>query len=95
VPPFGAKDLDTKYPFTLMCPQNRTEAVLLRRLQALVGAAEHPCEVVTVRPAENDVEVQFKSGEELKTVRTKWLVGCDGMHSVVSEQSAIPFIGGN
>ncbi len=89
------KDLDTKYPFTLMCPQNRTEAVLLRRLQSLGGAVQRPCDVVTVRPGENDVEVQFKSGEELKTVRTKWLVGCDGMHSVVREQTAIPFIGGN
>jgi 2-polyprenyl-6-methoxyphenol hydroxylase-like FAD-dependent oxidoreductase len=86
-------DLDTKYPFALMCPQNRTEAVLLRRLQSLGGAVQRPCDVVTVRPGENDVEVQFKSGEEFKTVRTKWLVGCDGMHSVVREQSSIPFIG--
>jgi 2-polyprenyl-6-methoxyphenol hydroxylase-like FAD-dependent oxidoreductase len=89
------KDLDTKYPFTLMCPQNRTEAVLLRRLQALGGAVQRPCDVVTVRAGENGVEVQFKSGEELKTVRTQWLVGCDGMHSVVREQASIPFIGGN
>src|ERR1017187_9049225 len=70
-------DLDTKYPFALMCPQNRTEAVLLRRLQALGGAVQRPCNVVTVRPGESDVEVQFKSGEDLKTVRTQWLVGCD------------------
>jgi 2-polyprenyl-6-methoxyphenol hydroxylase-like FAD-dependent oxidoreductase len=88
-------DLDTKYPFTLMCPQNRTEAVLLRRLQSLGGAVQRPCDVVTVRPGENDVQVQFKSGDELKTVRTKWLVGCDGMHSVVREQTSIPFIGGD
>jgi 2-polyprenyl-6-methoxyphenol hydroxylase-like FAD-dependent oxidoreductase len=89
------RDLDTKYPFTLMCPQNRTEAVLLRRLQALGGAVQRPCDVVTVRPSESDVEVQFKSGEELRTVHTQWLVGCDGMHSVVREQTAIPFIGGD
>jgi 2-polyprenyl-6-methoxyphenol hydroxylase-like FAD-dependent oxidoreductase len=89
------KDLDTKYPFALMCPQNSTEAILLRRLQALGGDVQRPCDVVTVRPGENDVEVQFKSGEEFKTVRTKWLVGCDGMHSVVREQASIPFIGGN
>jgi 2-polyprenyl-6-methoxyphenol hydroxylase-like FAD-dependent oxidoreductase len=89
------KDLDTKFPFTLMCPQDRTEAVLLRRLHALGGAVQRPCEVVTVRPAENDVEVQFKSGEELKTAHTKWLVGCDGMHSVVRERASIPFIGGD
>jgi 2-polyprenyl-6-methoxyphenol hydroxylase-like FAD-dependent oxidoreductase len=89
------KDLDTKYPFTLMCPQNRTEAVLLRRLQALGGDVQRPCDVVTVRPDEDGIQVQFKTGEELKTVRTKWMVGCDGMHSVVREQASIQFIGGN
>jgi 2-polyprenyl-6-methoxyphenol hydroxylase-like FAD-dependent oxidoreductase len=88
-------DLDTKYPFSLMCPQNRTEAVLLRRLQSLGGTVQRPCEVVAVRPGENNVEVQFKSGEDLKTVHTQWLVGCDGMHSVVREQTSIPFIGGD
>jgi 2-polyprenyl-6-methoxyphenol hydroxylase-like FAD-dependent oxidoreductase len=89
------KDLETKYPFTLMCPQNRTEAILLRRLQTLGGDVLRPCEVVTVRSGENDVEVQFKCGEELKTVRTPWLIGCDGMHSVVREQASIPFLGGD
>jgi 2-polyprenyl-6-methoxyphenol hydroxylase-like FAD-dependent oxidoreductase len=89
------KELDTKYPFAVRCPKNRTEAVSLRRLQSLGGAVQRLCDIVTVRPAEDDVELQFESGEELKTVRTKWLVGCDGMHRVVREQASIPFIGGN
>jgi 2-polyprenyl-6-methoxyphenol hydroxylase-like FAD-dependent oxidoreductase len=89
------KGLDTKYPFSLMCPQNRTEAILLRRLESLGGAVTRPSEVVGVRPGETSVQVQFKSGEVLKTVHAKWLVGYDGMHSVVREQASIPFIGGN
>jgi 2-polyprenyl-6-methoxyphenol hydroxylase-like FAD-dependent oxidoreductase len=87
------KDLHTKYPFGLMCPQNHTEAILLRRLQSLGGTVQRPCDVVAIHPGENDVQVQFKSGEELETARTKWLVGCDGMHSLVREQAPIPFIG--
>jgi 2-polyprenyl-6-methoxyphenol hydroxylase-like FAD-dependent oxidoreductase len=87
------KDLDTKYPFTLMCPQDRTEAILLRRLQSLGGAVRRPCDVVAIRPGENNVQVQFKSGKELETRQAKWLVGCDGMNSVVREQAAIPFLG--
>jgi 2-polyprenyl-6-methoxyphenol hydroxylase-like FAD-dependent oxidoreductase len=87
--------LDTKYPFSLMCPQNRTEAILLRRLESLGGAVHRPCEVVAIRPGDNSVQVQFKSDEALKTVRTKWLVGCDGMHSIVREQALIPFLGGD
>ena len=88
-------ELDTKYPFTLMCPQNRTEAILLQRLQSLGGAVQRPCDVVAVRPGEQDVQVQFKSGAELKTVHTKWVVGCDRMHSLVRDQASIPFIGGD
>jgi 2-polyprenyl-6-methoxyphenol hydroxylase-like FAD-dependent oxidoreductase len=87
--------LDTKYPFSLMCPQNRTEAILLRRLESLGGAVHRPCEVVAIRPGDNSVQVQFKSDEALKTVRTNWLVGCDGMHSIVREQALIPFLGGD
>jgi 2-polyprenyl-6-methoxyphenol hydroxylase-like FAD-dependent oxidoreductase len=89
------KELETKYPFSLMCPQNHTEAILLRRLEALGGAVDRPCEVVAVGPGEKGVHVQFKSGGELRTVRTQWLVGCDGMHSQVREQASIPFVGGN
>jgi 2-polyprenyl-6-methoxyphenol hydroxylase-like FAD-dependent oxidoreductase len=85
--------LDTKYPFGLMCPQNRTEAILLRRLESLSGSVQRPCDVVAIRPGANNVQVQFKSGEELKTVHAKWLVGCDGMHSLVREQAPISFIG--
>jgi 2-polyprenyl-6-methoxyphenol hydroxylase-like FAD-dependent oxidoreductase len=88
-------ELETKYPFSLMCPQNRTEAILLRRLESLGGAVNRPSEVVAVRPGETGVQVQFKKGDVLNTVHAKWLVGCDGMHSVVREQAAIPFVGGD
>jgi 2-polyprenyl-6-methoxyphenol hydroxylase-like FAD-dependent oxidoreductase len=50
--------------------------------------------VVSIRPEDTEVEVQFKRGGELNTVRTKWLAGCDGAHSLVREQAAIPFEGG-
>jgi 2-polyprenyl-6-methoxyphenol hydroxylase-like FAD-dependent oxidoreductase len=89
------KGLDTKYPFSLMCPQNRTEAILLRRLESLGGGVNRPCEVVAIRPGEGSVQIQFKSGGVLKTVHAKWLVGCDGMHSAVREQASISFVGGD
>ena len=87
--------LDTKYPFSLMCPQNRTEAILLRRLESLGGCVNRPCEVVAILPGEDSVQIQFKSGGVLKTVHAKWLVGCDGMHSVVRKQASISFVGGD
>ena len=88
------KDLKTAYPFTLMCPQDRVEAILLQRLQSLGGAVQRPCDVAGISPGEDDVEVRWTSGEETRTVRAKWVVGCDGAHSVVREQASIPFDGG-
>ena len=38
-------EIPSKYAFTLMCPQNRTEAILLARLQALGGEVVRPREV--------------------------------------------------
>jgi 2-polyprenyl-6-methoxyphenol hydroxylase-like FAD-dependent oxidoreductase len=40
-------EIPSKYAFTLMCPQNRTEAVLLARLQAPGGAVVRPRELKT------------------------------------------------
>jgi 2-polyprenyl-6-methoxyphenol hydroxylase-like FAD-dependent oxidoreductase len=91
---FSFKDLKTNYPFVLMCPQNRTETILLQRLESLGGSVQRPHKVTGIRPAQEDVEVQFESHAGLQTVRAQWVVGCDGAHSVVREQSAIPFQGG-
>jgi hypothetical protein len=41
-------DVPSRYNYTLMCPQNVTEAHLLDRLQSLGGAAERPVEVTAV-----------------------------------------------
>ncbi len=89
------KNLKTAYPFTLMCPQDLTESILEKRLQSLGGDVQRQSEVLAIRHRQNSVQVEFKSGASLKTINTKWLVGCDGMHSLVREQASIPFIGDN
>jgi 2-polyprenyl-6-methoxyphenol hydroxylase-like FAD-dependent oxidoreductase len=89
------QELDTAYPFTLMCPQDRTEAILLKRLEELGGAVQRPCKVTGVAGTGDDFNVTFLRGDEEESVRAKWVVGCDGMHSVVREQALIPFEGGS
>src|SRR5580692_5261082 len=88
------KDLKTKYPFTLMCPQNRVEAILLERLRSFGGNVERPAEVIDILQRENYVEVRVKNASDERTMRAKWVAGCDGAHSVVREHAAIPFEGG-
>ncbi len=89
------QELDTPYPYTLMCPQNRVEAVLLRRLQFFGGTVRRPWELVDLRPGAREVELLVKSAADASTIRAKWLVGCDGGHSLVRERSSIPFEGGS
>ncbi len=87
------KELETAYPFTLMCPQNRVESILLNRLQALGGAVMRPCEVLTARERQPFVEVSYLQNGAEHIAQAKWVVGCDGGHSVVRERAGIAFEG--
>jgi 2-polyprenyl-6-methoxyphenol hydroxylase-like FAD-dependent oxidoreductase len=70
------------------------EAILLQTLESLGGAVQRSREVIDILPAANDIEVQVRSGVGASAVRAKWVVGCDGAHSVVRERASIPFEGG-
>lgn len=85
--------LPSAFPFTLMCPQDRTEQILLHRLEQLGGRVDRPWEVVSFEARMRDVSVELRAGTESRTVTAKWLVGCDGMHSRVRDQSGIAFDG--
>ena len=87
------KELETAYPFTLMLPQDTTEKILLRRLESLGATVERPSEVISIVPGKDNAVVHFRSGGEVVAIQTKWLVGCDGAHSLLREQAAIPFEG--
>jgi 2-polyprenyl-6-methoxyphenol hydroxylase-like FAD-dependent oxidoreductase len=82
--------LDTAYPFTLMVPQCDTEAVLLARLRALGGDVHRPYEVTGVEQDAAGVTLRTASGE---TLRARYAVGADGMHSAVREAAGIGFTG--
>jgi 2-polyprenyl-6-methoxyphenol hydroxylase-like FAD-dependent oxidoreductase len=85
--------LDTKYPFTLMIPQEQTEAILLERLTRLGGGVRRPCEVTSVTQTEGGVSVGFQENGEAAAARAEWVVGCDGSHSMVRKQAGIAFEG--
>ncbi len=85
--------LATPFPFTLMCPQNQTEAVLIERLRALGGEVIRPARLLSVQSTESGVEAIVDCAGEHKTVAARWVVGCDGAHSVVRDQAGIAFEG--
>ncbi|MDB5651587.1 MAG: monooxygenase FAD-binding protein [Hyphomicrobiales bacterium] len=86
--------LPSAYPFALMCPQNRTEAILLARLEQLGGGVERPCDFLGYERDGEGLRATLKSNGTRRGVRTRWLVGCDGMHSRVRDAAQIAFDGG-
>jgi 2-polyprenyl-6-methoxyphenol hydroxylase-like FAD-dependent oxidoreductase len=70
--------LATAFPFTLMCPQNQTEAVLIDRLRALGGDVVRPARLLSVRSTDDGVEAIIDHAGEHKSVAARWIVGCDG-----------------
>ena len=83
--------LTTAYPFTLMAPQSTTERLLLERVRELGGDVTRPKVVTTVTQHADGVTATFADGD---TVRARYVVGADGMHSIVRQQAGIGFSGG-
>jgi 2-polyprenyl-6-methoxyphenol hydroxylase-like FAD-dependent oxidoreductase len=76
-------EIPSAYPFTLMCPQDRVERCLQTHLEVLGGTVLRRCEVVGIAESDRYVDVQVKEGDSGQTIRAQWLIGCDGMHSIV------------
>jgi 2-polyprenyl-6-methoxyphenol hydroxylase-like FAD-dependent oxidoreductase len=87
-------DLATKYPYTLMLPQDITERILGERLTVLGGRVHRPLDVTGVAIDDDGAEVTV-AGPDGSTVRVhaRYVAGCDGMHSAVRAHSGIGFTG--
>jgi 2-polyprenyl-6-methoxyphenol hydroxylase-like FAD-dependent oxidoreductase len=86
--------LPTRYPYTLMVPQNTTEAILQSRLRELGGVVHRGSTVVGAQQDAHGVTVTVaREGEPEHLIRARYLVGADGMHSIVREQAGIGFRG--
>jgi 2-polyprenyl-6-methoxyphenol hydroxylase-like FAD-dependent oxidoreductase len=86
--------LPTRYAHTLMIPQNVTEAILLDRLRELGSEVHRPYSVKEVRQDDDGVSVTVASDDQpAQTIRARYLVGADGMHSTVRERAGIGFTG--
>ena len=83
--------LPTEYPYSLMVPQNTTEKLLLDRLLELGGTVIRPMTLTSITQDAHGVTAAFDNGD---TVRARYAVGADGIHSTVREQAAIGFRGG-
>jgi 2-polyprenyl-6-methoxyphenol hydroxylase-like FAD-dependent oxidoreductase len=89
--PIDFDGLPSRYPYTLMVSQAVTESVLLQRARELGVVVRRPCALVSSSQDEDGVVATLTDGSQ---IRARYMVGADGMHSLVREQAGIGFDGG-
>ncbi|WP_171166920.1 FAD-dependent monooxygenase [Streptomyces sp. I05A-00742] len=84
----------TAFPFPLSIEQDATDRLLRDRLRTLGEDVSWSTEAVAVRVGADEAEVDLRGPDgRMRTVGCRWLVGCEGAHSVVRKTLGIPFEG--
>jgi 2-polyprenyl-6-methoxyphenol hydroxylase-like FAD-dependent oxidoreductase len=86
---------DTRFPYILFVSQPQTESVLREHLASQGIEVEHGVELADFHEDESGVRTVLRhtsGGDE--QIHVKYLVGCDGAHSIVRKRAGIPFEGG-
>ncbi|MDQ4121463.1 MAG: FAD-dependent monooxygenase [Acidobacteriota bacterium] len=82
------------YPFLLLVEQNKQEGLLLNFLKTNGKDVLWQTELISFSQDENGVAANLKTvNNELKTIRAKYLVGCDGAKSPVRNTLDLNFEG--
>jgi 2-polyprenyl-6-methoxyphenol hydroxylase-like FAD-dependent oxidoreductase len=86
--------IPSRYPFALMLPQTETEALLNQHMESLGVKAERDIELVSIasQPSGVDVTLRHADGSE-ERIQPRWVIGCDGAHSTIRQQTGVPFSG--
>lgn len=78
---------DTAYPFWLSVPQYDTERILEEHLVSLGGTVEWGVTLESLDERFDDVTARLRHEDgRVETVRSRWLIGCDGGRSRVRDE---------
>ena len=83
----------SRYGFQVGVSEEVTESVLTAHLEAVGGAVTRSTALVGLQSGEDAVTATLERDGERREVVVRWVVGCDGMHSVVREAAGIAFPG--
>ncbi|OLN86563.1 putative aromatic compound monooxygenase YhjG [Colletotrichum chlorophyti] len=84
---------DTQFPLPLWISQVDTEAALLRQLEVYGGRVERGVEAKDITQDGETARATLVRGGEEEVVTAKFVVGCDGAHSVVRHCTDVTFEG--
>src|SRR5262249_56582454 len=87
---FNLRHPDSRFPYTLVVRQARTEALLEKRARGLGVEIVHGAEVTGLRQDADGVTVTVNGD---RTERAAYVVGCDGAHSTVRRLLGVRFRG--
>jgi 2-polyprenyl-6-methoxyphenol hydroxylase-like FAD-dependent oxidoreductase len=85
--------LASKHAYLLMLPQDITEKVLAERLIALGGVVHRGVAATAVKQSAEGAQVSVSSQAGESTIRARYVVGADGMHSTVRAATGIAYEG--
>ena len=87
--------LDTPYPFLLTLSQEQTQRILDERLERLGVSVERGVDVVDVRHDATGAQLVVAGAgtPPEQPLHADWVVGCDGVHSIVRRRLGLSFDG--
>lgn len=85
--------LPTPYNCLLMLPQDMTEKILNEKLAEAKGAVRWGCAVESLIETPEGVQATLVSSEGKQTLHARYVIGADGMHSLVRQTAGIGFTG--
>jgi 2-polyprenyl-6-methoxyphenol hydroxylase-like FAD-dependent oxidoreductase len=91
---FTLDRVESRYPYALFIPQSQTEALLNGYMESLGVRAERSVELISLQQDEGIQATIRRADGRTEEVSPRWLIGCDGAHSVVREKTGTPFLGG-
>ncbi|HYG30458.1 MAG TPA: FAD-dependent monooxygenase [Allosphingosinicella sp.] len=89
----GFEGLPSEYKSLLMVPQSTTEAVFAERLAALGGRIVRSTRALAAEPKGPGARVRLQTPAGESIVDARYVVGGDGMHSLVRTAAGIGFAG--
>lgn len=88
------RKLPSRYPYLLMLPQNLTEQVFEERIRELGGTVYRGIDAIGIERNAHETRVTVIENGRERMISARYVVGGDGMHSIVRKTTGIEFEGG-